>query len=150
MRFFVPVLAALTLAAYGCGEKDATLEDLRTRIIGLPNGRQIRAEVMIQPVDLQRGMMFRDSLEPGRGMLFLHDRPGPYEYYMFQVRIPLDILWMGPGRNIVEIAANCPPCRTKASECPKYGGHFPAQYVLELAAGEAARNNLRTGDTLTF
>ena len=105
---------------------------------------------MVKEQDMMRGMMFRDSLAADRGMLFFHTQPGKYGYWMYQCKFPLDIIWMGADRSIVEIAANCLPCRARASECPKYGGHFQAQYVLELAGGEAARNNLRTGDTLTF
>lgn len=132
----------------GCGPKTVSLEELGTRVINLPNGKQIRAEVVINPADMQRGMMFRDSLPQGRGMLFIHQNPGTYAYWMYQVRIPLDIIWMDSNRRIVEISANTPPCPGK--ECPTYGGHETARFVLELAGGEAQKHGLRVGDTLTF
>ena len=63
---------------------------------------------------------------------------------MYQVRIPLDIIWMDRYRAIVEIAANAPPCKTVASQCPHYGGNSErAQYVLELAGGMAAKYGLK-------
>ena len=134
----------------GCGEQTVSLDELRERMITLPNGDKIRAEVMITPVDVQRGMMFRDSLPRGRGMLFVHGKPDYYKYWMYQVNIPLDIIWMDSGRRIVEIAANAPPCKTQASECPNYGGGELARYVLELAGGEAQRLGLRVGSVLAF
>ena len=148
----VRTLAAIALLALsGCREKpDSTLDSLRLRPVTLPDGRQILVETMLHPMDQARGMMFRDSLAPDRGMLFVHDRPGNYTYWMFQVRIPLDIIWMDANKRIVEISANTPPCHGKASECPQYGGNEKSQYVLELAGGMAEKYGLRTGQTLSF
>ena len=84
---------------------------------------------------MQRGMMYRDSLPPGQGMLFVHTKPGNYAYWMYNVKMPLDIVWMDGDRRVVEIVASAQPCKTKASECPHYGGQKLARYVLELAAG---------------
>ncbi len=120
MRSAALLMLALTLA--GCGPKRDPLEDYGTRVVTLPSGRQVRAEVLITPQDMARGMMFRDSLAPDRGMLFLHQQPGEYPYWMYQVRIPLDIIWMGPERRIVEISADTPPCKTdRASVRPMAG-----------------------------
>jgi uncharacterized membrane protein (UPF0127 family) len=148
MRFPGLVLA---LAMAGCGSQTATLEDLHTRIVRLPGGELIRAEVMTNPADMARGMMFRDELPRGRGMLFIHQTAGTYTYWMYQVKIPLDIIWMDSDRRIVEISANTPPCDGKPrTECPSYGGNARSQYVLELAGGEAARLGLKVGGVLTF
>jgi uncharacterized membrane protein (UPF0127 family) len=149
MRFF-PLLLLLALLAAGCGSSSESSYELGIRSVKLPNGQIIRAEVEVTPIDMQKGMMFRDSLPRGRGMLFVHDKPGMYPYWMFQVKIPLDMLWMDASRNVVEISADTPPCKSKASECPNYGGHQDAQYVLELGGGEARRLGLRVGDTLEF
>jgi uncharacterized membrane protein (UPF0127 family) len=105
---------------------------------------------MMRPEDMMRGMMFRDSLEEDRGMLFIHGGAGNYPYYMYQVRIPLDIIWLDQNRSIVEISANTPPCTSAASECPRYGGKQTALFVLELAGGMAAKYNLHTGQRLEF
>ena len=148
MRFLGLILA---VAMTGCGTQTATFEDLQTRTIRLPGGALIRAEVMMQPADLARGMMFRDSLPQGRGMLFIHEKPGNYTYWMFQVKIPLDIIWMDSEHRVVEISASTPPCDGKPrSECPTYGGSFPSLFVLELAGGEAQRLGVKVGNVLTF
>lgn len=98
-----------------------------------------------------RGMMFRDSLAPDRGMLFIHGAPGKYSYWMYQVRIPLDIIWIAPNHGIVEISADTPPCPSKsASACPSFGGQQTAVYVLELAGGSARKYSLKVGDTISF
>jgi uncharacterized protein len=149
--FPASTLMVATLALAGCGEKPVAPDEFNTRLVKLPSGRTIRAEIMVRPEDMMRGMMFRDSLEPDRGMLFIHRQPGINAYWMYQVRIPLDIIWMDRNRMIVEISPNTPPCSSKsARECPSFGGHVSSQYVLELAGGMAAKYNLLVGEHLDF
>ncbi len=99
---------------------------------------------------MQKGMMFRDSLAQGHGMLFIHEKPGMYPYWMYQCKIALDMMWMDKDHKIVEVSADTPPCKGPASSCPNYGGHQTASYVLELGGGEAKRLGLKVGDTLGF
>lgn len=141
---------ALALAFGSCSERAAKLEDYNTRPVRLPDGTVIRAELMMHPDDMMRGMMFRESLAPDRGMLFIHGEPGRYSYWMYQVRIPLDIIWLDADKRIVEMSPNTPPCQTKASQCPQYGGHEKALYVLELAAGSIEKHGLKLGSRLDF
>lgn len=148
-RTITTVIACSLLALAGCGNKQA-IEEYYTQTVTLPNGKEIRAEVVIDRMDIMRGLMFRDSLAPDRGMLFVHGRPDKYTYWMYQVKIPLDIIWMDANRRIVEISANTPPCQTQASKCPHYGGNENALFVLELAGGVAAKHGLQLGDQLTF
>jgi uncharacterized protein len=142
----VPLIAMLG----GCGEKTDAVDEFRTTKVRLPDGVVIRAEIMRRPEDMMRGMMFRDSLPQDRGMLFIHGKPGKYTYYMYQVKIPLDIIWMDSRNNVVEISENTPPCTTNASQCPTYGGTKDALVVLELAGGTARRHGIVPGARLEF
>lgn len=150
-RRLAEILAlAAAFALAGC-DRATTVDEYLTRVVKFPNGERIRVEVMTNSADLTRGMMFRDSLAPDRGMLFLFPRAGRYQSFMFQVRIPLDVIWLDRDRRIVEIAPNAPPCPSaKAEGCPLYGGSVDSLYMLELNAGMAAKLGLRTGDVLQF
>jgi hypothetical protein len=148
MRVAALLLPVLILAA--CGSQRSADEQLNTRVVTLPGGQRIQAEVLVRPEDMARGMMFRDSLAPDHGMLFVHPQPAYYKYWMFQVRIPLDMIWMDSDRRIVEISADTPPCKTARDLCPTYGGHARAQFVLELAGGMAAKYGLKTGGRIEF
>jgi uncharacterized membrane protein (UPF0127 family) len=132
----------------GCSNNDAAGSGLTE--VRLPGGQVIRAEVMVQAADLMRGMMFRESLAPDRGMLFVHGKPGRYPYWMYQCLIPLDIIWMDASKRIVEISAETPPCKGDESSCPTYGGNHDAQYVLELAGGMAKKYGLQPGAVIAF
>jgi len=148
MRWCV-VLVAVMLC--GCGEKASTVDDLTSTDVTLPNGHKIRAQTMREQSDLIRGMMFRDALPQDRGMLFYHMREAQTPYYMFNVKIPLDIIWMDHNRRIVEIVENVQPCRSAvAKDCPTYGGKYAALFALEVNAGVAAKNGLKFGDRIEF
>ncbi|MBI3207991.1 MAG: DUF192 domain-containing protein [Candidatus Solibacter usitatus] len=145
MRLAFPLLVILCAAAAGCRKSDPPPAGFKE--ITLPGGQQVYAEVVSQK-DMARGMMLRASLPPNRAMLFLHLKPGYYPYWMFNVRIPLDIIWMKRDGTIVEISPDTPPCLKDALQCPSYGGHKESQFVLELAGGSAAKWNLRPGQRL--
>jgi uncharacterized membrane protein (UPF0127 family) len=145
------VFVACAASLASCGSRpDSTAVDYSLRAINLPDGTTIHAELAIKPVELASGMRFRDSLPAGRGMLFVHDRLGFYKYWMYQVRFPLDIIWLDDSRRVVEIAANCPPCAGPEDKCPTFGGNHPSQFVLELNAGMAARHGVQNGVVLNF
>jgi len=143
--------AAALLVLGGCSSKTSEVDGLNTTEITFPNGKTVIAETMVNNVDQMRGMMFRDSLAKDRGMLFINPKEENVPYWMYQVRIPLDIIWMDHQRRIVEISANTPACTSKSSrDCPSYGGHEKARYVLELAGGGTAMYGLKVGDALSF
>ena len=141
------LLAAL-LATSAC-QRSETVQpgDFGSRLLILPNGQKIRCEENIRGVDIVKGFMFRDRIEPDRGMIFLHKPAGSYSYWTYQNKVPIDIIWIDAQGRIVEIVANAPPCPPglPGIQCPQYGGNFPAQLVLQLAGGQAARNGLVVG-----
>jgi len=140
----------MVLLLASCGPNGGDSEDLHTRAITLPDGSEIRAEVLVKPAEIQRGMMYREALPHRRGLLFVHSQSGPYRYWMPHVKDPLDIVFLDPSRRIVEISADTPPCTTKEADCPTYGGHYQEQFVLELRAGEAKLLGLSRGQVLQF
>ena len=146
----VRLVLVAVLLSFGCAPKPNEEADLHTQVVTLPGGREIRAQVMMTQGEMETGMKFRDALPQGRGMLFVHSKSAPYVYWMSNVKVPLDIIFMDAGRHIVEISANTPPCLTKPADCPVYGGHTDEQFVLELRAGEAQRLGLQKGQALVF
>ena len=144
------VILAAALFAVGCGTSNIT-DELNLTQVTFPNGVKINAETMRNEAELMRGLMFRESLAPNRGMLFIHPSESTFHYWMYQTKIPLDLIWMDHDRRIVEMSLDTPPCRSSsAKECPNYGGNFKSKYVLEVNAGIARKNGLKTGDTLDF
>jgi uncharacterized membrane protein (UPF0127 family) len=112
-------------------------------------GERYRVEIADEPGERARGLMFRDALADGSGMLFIHDREERQSYWMKNTRIALDILYFDGSRRLVTQRRDVPPC-TQGDSCPSYPSRGPALYVLELNAGEAARLGLQDGTVITF
>jgi hypothetical protein len=150
MRTIRLALLALPLLWAGCGSDVRSVEDLRSRTVTLPGGRTIKAEMKIHRQDILTGMKFRDSLPEDRGMLFMYGKSGSYSFWMYEVKVPLDIVWMDQNRYIVEIYANAKPCPGPPEKCLVYGGSRESMYVLELAGGMVKKYNLAVGQQLDF
>lgn len=112
-------------------------------------GERFQVEIADNEEARARGLMFRDRLEDGHGMLFIHERQEPLAYWMKNTRIPLDILYFDGARRLVSQQRRVPPCRSGRG-CPAYPSEGAARYVLELNAGEAERMGLEDGTDLTF
>ena len=112
-------------------------------------GERYAVEIADDDAERARGLMFRDLLAEGHGMLFIHDREEPQAYWMKNTRIPLDILYFDDSRMLVAQQRDVPPC-SLGDACPPYPSNAPARYVLELNAGEAARLQLKDGAMLEF
>jgi uncharacterized membrane protein (UPF0127 family) len=121
-----------------------------TTLVMLPDGSTVHVELAKTNAEREYGLMGRMSLPQGHGMLFIHDHPGEYSYWMYQCKIGLDIIWMDANHRIVELSPNTPPCKGKASTCPSYGGHVTSLYVLELPVGSIKAHDLQVGQAVNF
>jgi len=119
-------------------------------------GQTIGLEVAQTPEEQARGLMYRPTLARDRGMLFTFDPPQIVTFFMKNVLIPLDIIFLKDGQ-VLEIAANVPPCTT--SPCPLYfpavesaqaSEPTPVDQVIELRGGRAAELGLRAGDFVSI
>jgi uncharacterized protein len=139
MRTIAVLLAALLAAATGCASADESWVELA--------GQRYTVEIADDDAERARGLMFRDALADGHGMLFIHERQDPQAYWMKNTRIALDILYFDDGLKLVSQQRDVPPC-SAGNACPSYPSDEPARYVLELNAGEAAKLNVVDGAVL--
>jgi hypothetical protein len=98
--------------------------------------------------EISRGLMFRDSLAQNRGMLFIFEVQGVYDFWMKNTKIPLDIIWLNEEKEVVFIKNNAPPCQEDF--CPSIRPNIEASYVLEINAGLAEKIGLKNGDKFVF
>jgi uncharacterized membrane protein (UPF0127 family) len=98
-------------------------------------------ELAVTRAEQERGLMFRKSLAPDRGMLFPYNPPRPAAFWMKNTLIPLDIIYIGPDGRVLSIARNAVP----HDETPLPSGG-PVRGVLEIAGGRAAQLGILPGD----
>lgn len=94
------------------------------------------------------GLMFRSALPDNRGMLFPFAVPRRTSFWMKDVPVALDMVFLRSGK-VVAIAPSAAPCPTEP--CPTYGpsDNQLVDQVIELRSGRAAEIGLQPGDTVT-
>ncbi|NJO42595.1 MAG: DUF192 domain-containing protein [Cyanobacteria bacterium CRU_2_1] len=103
----------------------------------------IQLEVARTPQEQAMGLMFRSVLPDDRGMLFPFEPPRSVNFWMKNVPVALDMVFLRDGE-VKAIAASVPPCDT--NPCPTYGPQTPIDQVIELRSGRAAELGLEVGD----
>lgn len=103
--------------------------------------RRFKVEIADNEASREYGLMHRKSLPPDQGMLFEFDRPEVQAFWMKNVLIPLDIIYVGADGRIVSIAADARPL----DETPLLS-KGPALGVLEIDGGLAAKLAIQPGD----
>jgi uncharacterized protein len=107
----------------------------------------VQLEVAETPEQQSMGLMYRPPLPDDRGMLFPMDPPRSVAFWMRNVPVPLDMVFIYQGK-IVAIASKVPPCAT--ASCPTYGPRGLVDQVLELRAGRAEELGLKSGDPIVI
>ena len=81
--------------------------------------RELQLQLALTPEEQQKGLMFRDHLAEGHGMLFLFEKPAQRSFWMRQTRIPLDIGYFDSEGILIERYKLFPfdetPVRSKSS-----------------------------------
>ena len=100
-----------------------------------PAGRDpvtVRLEVAANPATRARGLMGREQVPPGTGMVFLYPADVAEAFWMKNTLVPLSIAFVAADGRVVSVA-EMTPC--KADPCPSYAPAGPYRYAVELAAG---------------
>jgi uncharacterized membrane protein (UPF0127 family) len=97
-----------------------------------------RCEVPKSSFGRMRGLLGRDGLEPGTGML-IDSAPS---VHMFFMRFPIDVVFLDRGWRVVGVRHRLRPWRV--------AGARAAVAALELPAGTAAATGIEEGDELVL
>lgn len=105
---------------------------------------RFRAEVAATPAEQQKGMMFRTAMGPDEAMIFPNAVPQHRSFWMKNTVIPLDIIYVGPDRRVLNIVTGEP---YSLESLPSAG---PVINVVEIAGGRAAELGIRPGDAVAW
>jgi len=117
-------------------------------ILTTPTGDEIPVEVADTHKKRSLGLGKRTSLKKGWGMLFVFENQKQYRFWMKDMQFPLDIIWLDNHR-IVHIIHNANPANS-GDEPEVMTSPVPVNFVLEIAAGRAAKLRLKTGQQMKF
>lgn len=109
-----------------------------------PDGREVtvRAEIADDAAEQTIGLMHRESLADGTGMLFIFPDEQPRSFWMKNTLIQLDILFFDADGAWVS-TRTMQPC--DGDPCELYGSGRPAKYALEVESGFAGREGVGEG-----
>lgn len=103
-------------------------------------------KVVETPEDLQKGLMFVESMPENEGMLFIFDDFAPRTFWMKNTLIPLDMIFVDENFVVVDVKEDVPPC--KADPCETYPSEFSSKFVVELNAGSVKEHNISVGSIM--
>lgn len=130
----------------GCAgrARSQTRTDLESlEIVGRAGRHRFKVEIADDEPERNRGLMFRRSLAPDRGMLFIFPNERPVAFWMRNTLIPLDMIFVRADGTIRSIAHQTTPL----DETPVPSGG-PVLAVLEIAGGRARQIGALPGDRI--
>lgn len=117
-------------------------------VIALPDGFKVTAELALTPDAQARGLMFRESLAPGAGMLFVFAEAGPKSFWMKNTYVDLDMVFLDGDLKVLKVFHRVPRSAPGQPESELARASAPAACVLELPAGAARAHRVKPGARL--
>ncbi len=154
MKFKVTILVLMGLIGFSLGLKFLSrTENLKQIKI---NNQAIFVEVANTSETKAQGLSDRKSLNSGRGMLFIFDRPGNYTFWMNRMKFNLDFVFISSEKNergefingkVVDLVENVPfPKQGEEPQVVVSKDIFDK--VLEVNQGMIKKLNIKIGDKI--
>ena len=105
----------------------------------------VNAELADTPEERARGLMYRDDFGPGDAMLFTYETDSTLSFWMKNTPVSLDIIYFDAGGHWLNTHGATEPFSLEGLL-----SDGPAQYVLEISAGEASRLGIGEGTQLVL
>ena len=99
-----------------------------------------RVEVAKTDEEQAKGLMFRTQLGPNEGMIFPREPVDVPSFWMKNTPLPLDIIFIGTDRRVLNVAANTVPY-----SLTPVGAVGMSSAVLEIPGGRAAALGIGPG-----
>jgi uncharacterized membrane protein (UPF0127 family) len=106
----------------------------------------VNIEVAKTVPEQEKGLSGRACIGADQGMLFTFDKPDSYEFWMKDMKFPIDIVWVNENKTVNSVTQDVLP----STYPQKFKGSSPSKYVLELQANRAQSLNITQGTDLKF
>ncbi len=110
------------------------------------NNESIALIVADDQQEREKGLGDRDYISDYEAMIFVFEQPDIYEFWMKDMKFPLDIVWLNEKREVVYIKENAKPESYPESFVPPQ----KAQYVIEFNTGLVSKLGIKVGNILDF
>jgi uncharacterized membrane protein (UPF0127 family) len=154
MRKSIFTICAIILIAAGCSKQNLS----ETGSVPSPapqynythqlkvGGQSLMVEISTTPMQMEQGLSDRVSMDDDYGMLFDFGLvPSPTPFWMKDMKFNLDFIWIAGGK-VVGLTPNALAPKSPSDQLPLYLPPEPVSQVLEVNAGWAENNKIKTGD----
>lgn len=144
-RVFQAFLAASLIAApviAAC--PNVGLKRQTVTLLADSGAHDFKLEIAASPEEQACGLMFREFMPKGVGMIFPFKPPRDTAFWMRNTPLPLDLIFVSASARVISIGQGKP----FSTDLIPAGG--VSAYVIELNQGEAARIGLKKGDRIRF
>ena len=141
----LPVIAAALMfcAAAWAAQAGESCRDDRVSLRGSWGEAHFRVEIADDADARARGLMMRESLSRGAGMLFVFEESRPVSFWMENTLIPLDMIFVDESGTVIRVHDEAVP--GDRTQIPSGG---PVQYVLEINGGLARAMGIAAGSEM--
>lgn len=136
-------LVSCSAQSGGANPSDTSKPNPKLKTVVLSSG-EIRVTVELARTELERnrGLMYRKTLEEGKGMLFVFEQDQRIAFWMRNTSIPLSLAYIGSDGTIFQILDLVP-----FSEEARLSERS-VRYALEVPQGWFAKAGIKVGDKI--
>jgi uncharacterized protein len=138
VRRFSGAAAVVLAAMVGLGSTPPTLPEAGYAWV-IFGADTVVAEVAATPAEREKGLMYREDVPDGTGMLFVFQDSQIRSFWMANTYVPLDIAYIDPAYTVVDIV-QMEPLVTDT-----YQSSGPAMFALEVRQGWFADHGVVEG-----
>lgn len=109
------------------------------------NDRVFDLMVAASAQEKEIGLSETTSLPENKGMIFLFEKPDYHSFWMKNMKISIDIIYIN-GDEIITIYDNLHPPKNLQESLVIYTPTSPSNKVLEVTAGASEKYGLKVGD----
>lgn len=140
---FLALCALLPACGGSDAAKNAAPKSVDDRFAIKIGERTVQMQVAALPAELQKGLMFRQTMGEDEGMLFVFTTPSPQGFWMRNTTLPLDIGYIEPTGELKEIYPMYPLDERSVNSRSRH-----IQFCLEMNQGWFARHGVTPGAML--
>lgn len=137
---FITLCLIIVLITISTGCFAFTANEDNYAIIG---NRKVFLKIADTPEKQYQGLMYVKQMPENYGMIFLFDRAEPRSFWMKNVEIPIDIIFLR-NRKIINIHRNVQPNNRNKNRL--YRSAYKSDCAIEVNAGFCDKYNVRPGD----
>lgn len=142
--FLIPIaLVGLAVYYYSSATRDVSSGKV---FIG---DKEFRAVVADTLLSRQQGLSGREELGENEGMLFVFTRTAVHSFWMKDMLIPIDIIWIQGGEVVGFDTEVYPEPGVSFGNLKIYRSPVPVNLVLEVPAGTVEKNGIEIGDSVS-